>query len=200
MAERRTSVEVHAMMLGKLSALALVAALLAGCASVDQIETSDPAALPAFGTFHIEEEQFTFATDISPEQRERVSKQLRAAAVSALSGRGYQEAAEADVLVILGAISRPTLSTEAESSSGLHHVDTSVLDPGRPPPMPSAEMPPPVSGREGDLLLELLDPKTRRSLWHARSTGAATTPSEALRKARTTYAAMVARLPRAVQD
>lgn len=188
------------MVIEKLPALALVVAMLAGCAAVDPIVSSDPVALPAFKTFHIQDEQFTFATDISPEQRERVSGQLRAAAVSALNERGYQEAAEADVLVILGAISRPTLSTGVDSAGGaLHAVDTSVLDAGRSPSVPASEMPPSGIGREGDLLIELLDPKTRRSLWHASSTGAATTPSEALCTARATYAAMVARLPRAAQ-
>jgi Domain of unknown function (DUF4136) len=202
MAGRRTSVELHAMVLQKLPALALLAATLAACAAVDQIETSDPAALPAFQTFHIEEEQFTFATDITPEEGERISRQLRAAAVSAFSERGYREVAKADVLVILRAVSRPTLSAEGESGSagGLHPVDTSVFDPGRPPPMAASELPPSGIGREGDLLLELLDPETRRSLWRARSSGAATTPSEALRKARATYTAMVAKLPRAAQD
>ena len=53
------------------------------------------------------------------------------------------------------------------------------------------------TGREGDLILYLLDPKTQKVMWRASSNGAATTPSEALRSARATYAAMVAKLPRA---
>jgi Domain of unknown function (DUF4136) len=178
----------------------LAACLLPGCATVGPIETSgDPASLPPFRTFHVYEEQFVFATEISAEQRERVSKELRAAAVSALNGRGYQEvAADADVLVTLGAISRPTLSTESESGdSRLHPVDTSVLDPGRPPGVPESERMPSGAGREGDLILYLLDPKTHRALWRASANGSATTPAEALRRARATYAAMVEQLPRA---
>jgi hypothetical protein len=188
------------MMRRKLTALAFVAALLPACATVDQIETSDPATLRPFKTFHVQQIQFTFATDITAEQRDRVSTELRAAVVGALNERGYREAAQADVLVTLGALSRPTLPEEAESAhSPLHAVDTSVLDSSRPPSVSSSNAPPPGAGREGDLVLELLDPKTQRSIWHASSTGAATTPSEALRKARATYAAMVARLPKAAQ-
>jgi hypothetical protein len=185
------------MMLAKLPVLALVAALLAACASVDQIETSDPATLRPFKTFHVQQIQFTFATDITDEQRERVSTELRTAVVAALNQRGYREAAQADVLVTLGALSRPTLPEAESAQSPLHAVDTSVLDSSRPPSAPSSQTAPPGVGREGDLVLELLDPQTQRSIWHASSTGAATTPSEALRKARATYAAMVARLPMA---
>ena len=185
----------------KLHACALCVAALAGCSSVDPIETSgNPAALPPFTTFHVYQEQFTFAADLEPAERERIAKQLRGAAVAALNERGYREAASnADVLVMLGAISRPTLSEESEARSGpLTPVDTSVLDTGRPN-TPVPEMAPSGVGREGDLILELLDPKTRKSIWHASSTGAATTPGEALRKARATYAAMVAQLPKAPQ-
>ena len=183
----------------KLFACALCVAVLAGCASVDPIETSgNPAALAPFATFHVYQEQFTFAADLEPAQRDHIARQLRQAAVAALNERGYREAAsDADVLVLLGAISRPTLSDDDESHRGpLNPVDTSVLDPGRPN-TPVPEMPPSGVGREGDLILELLDPKTRRPIWHASSTGSATTPGEALRKARATYAAMVARLPKA---
>lgn len=184
------------MTLEKLPAVVFCAAMLAGCAS-DPIETSgDPAALPPFKTFRVAQEQFAFATEISAEQREHVSKQLRAAVVSALQQRGYREAPEADVVVALGAMSRLASDTAPESTGPLHHVDTSVLDTGRSPVMPS-EMPPASAGREGDLFLDLLDPKTQRSLWHASSSGSATTPSEAVRKARSTYAAMVSRLPKA---
>ena len=102
------------------------------------------------------------------------------------------------MLVALAAISRPTLDAQAESSSGgpLHHVDTSVLDSGQPITPPQSEILPGDAGREGDLLLSLLDPKTQRAVWQASATGAATTPAEALRKARATYAAMVAKLPK----
>ena len=102
------------------------------------------------------------------------------------------------MLVTLGAISRPTLGEEAASRGGhINPVDTSVLDAGRPTSVPESEatMPPGV-GREGDLILYLLDPKTKRALWRASSSGSATTPSEALRRARATYAAMVAMLPK----
>jgi hypothetical protein len=184
----------------QLSILVFVAWLLPGCATVGPIETSgDPASLPPFKTFHVYEEQFVFATEISAEQRAQVAKELRQAAVSALNGRGYKEvAADADVLVTLGALSRPTLSDESESSSSrLHPVDTSVLDTSRPPGVPESEMTPSGAGREGDLILYLLDPKTHRALWRASSNGSATTPAEALRRARATYAAMVEQLPRA---
>jgi Domain of unknown function (DUF4136) len=179
--------------------LVFVACLLPGCATVGPIETSgDPASLPAFRTFHVYEEQFVFATEISAEQRAHVSRELRQAAVSALNERGYREAADADVFVTLGAISRPVLDTGSESSSSrLHPVDTSVLDTGRPPGVPESERMPSGAGREGDLILYLLDPKTHRALWRASSSGSATTPAEALRKARATYKAMVEQLPRA---
>jgi hypothetical protein len=198
MEKRATSADGVVMRLTQSSFTALLACLLAACASTDTIEMSgDPAALPPFKSFRITEEQFVFATEITPEQREKVSKELRAAAVSALEKRGYQEAANPDVLVALAAMSRPTLSPEAESASGLHHVDTSVLDAGRTFTPPQAETPPSGVGREGDLMLYLTDAKTRKPLWHASSNGAATTPGEALRKARATYAAMVAKLPKA---
>jgi len=187
------------MMSEKLRAALFCAAVLTGCGSVDPIEVSgDPTALPAFKTFHVAQEQFSFATEISEEQRENISRQLRAAVVSALEGRGYREASNADVLVALGAVSRLAPVTASESSGGLHAVDTSVLDAGRAPSMPAAELPPAGVGREGDLYLDLVDPKTQRALWRASSSGSATTPSEAVRKARGTYSAMVARLPKAV--
>lgn len=181
-------------------AILVAALLLPGCATVGPIETSgDASALPPFRTFHIYEEQFVFTTDISADQRERVSRELRAAAVSALNARGYEEATDADVFVTLGAISRPVLDTESDTSgnSRLHPVDTSVLDPGRPAGVPESQMMPSGAGREGDLILYILDPKTHRALWRANANGSATTPSEALRRARATYSAMVEKLPRA---
>lgn len=180
-----------------------IVCLLPGCATIGPIETSgDLASLPPFRTFRIYDEQFVFATEISAEQRERVSRELRGAAVSALRERGYREAPEADVLVTLGALSRLTFPAEPESSSGpLHPVDTSVLDTSRPPSTaPASEIRPPGTGREGDLILYLLDPKTHRPLWRASSNGSATTPAEAVRMARATYAAMVAKLPRAADS
>jgi hypothetical protein len=181
-------------------AILVAAFLLPGCATVGPIETSgDVAALPPFRTFHIYEEQFVFTTDISAEQREQVSRELRAAALSALNARGYEEATDADVFITLGAISRPVLDTQSDTSgnSRLHPVDTSVLDPGRPPGVPESQMMPSGAGREGDLILYILDPKTHRALWRASANGSATTPSEALRRARATYSAMVEKLPRA---
>jgi hypothetical protein len=181
-------------------AIPVLVAILSGCASIGPIETSgDAAALPPFKTFRIHEEQFVFATELSAKQSERVSNELRHAAVSALNGRGYQESRDADVLVTLGAISRPTLNEDAQASSsgGLRAVDTSVLDAGRPIGTQGSEIMPAGTGREGDLILYLLDPKTQKVIWRASSNGAATTPSEALRSARATYAAMVAKLPRA---
>src|SRR5688572_9528037 len=91
-------------------ALAVVACLLAACATTGPIEVSgDPAALPAFKTFRIQEEQYAFATEISAEKRAKVSTELHTAAVKAFEERGYEEADDADVLVTLAAISRPTL-------------------------------------------------------------------------------------------
>jgi hypothetical protein len=186
------------MALARSSTVALLACLLAACAS-DPIEMSgDPATLPQFKSFRIDAEQFVFATEITPEQREQVSKKLREAAVSAFERRGYQESPNADVLVTLAAMSRPTLPTEtASGGGGLQHVDTSVLDSGRPFNPPTSEIEPSGVGREGDLMLSLRDAKTGRALWQASSNGAATTPAEALRKARSTYAAMVGKLPKA---
>jgi hypothetical protein len=190
------------MSLKNVSLLSLVACLLAACAPLGPLETSgDAAALPPFKTFRISEEQFVFATELSPEQSAKISRELRSAAVSALQKRGYKEVAEnADMLVSLGAISRPTLSDDSGSSgnSQWHPVDTST-DPGRQfgPPGSGSEPMPAGAGREGDLMLNLIDPKTQRVVWGASANGAATTPSEALRHARATYAHMVEKLPKA---
>ena len=188
------------MSLQKAPPIAFAACLLAACAALGPIDvSSDPPAIAPFRTFRVLEVQFAFATELNSEQVARISSELRAAAVSALEGRGYEEAADADVLVALAALSRPTPNeqTESGSSGPLHHIDTAVLDSGQPlSPPPSGTMPA-HTGREGDLLLSLLDPKTQRAVWQASSHGSATTPAEALRKARTSYAAMVARLPRA---
>jgi hypothetical protein len=185
------------MTLERLTVLVLAFFLLQGCASIGPIEISgDPASLPPFKTFRVHEEQFVFATEITEQQREQISKELRQAAVSALNQRGYLEASDADVLVTLGAVSRPTLGIESESGDGgIKPVDTSVFDAGQPPGVPESDRRPSGEGREGDLILYLLDPKTKRALWRASSSGSATTPSEALRTARATYAAMVAKLP-----
>src|SRR5262245_56612645 len=81
-----------AMAYKQLPILVFLTCLLPGCATVGPIETSgDAASLPPFKTFHIHEEQFVFATEITNEQRERISKELRNAAVSALNSRGYKE-------------------------------------------------------------------------------------------------------------
>jgi Domain of unknown function (DUF4136) len=186
------------MTLARSTTVALWVCLLTACGT-DPIQMSgDPATLPPFKSFRIDEEQFVFATEISEEQRAEVSRKLREAAVSALEKRGYQEATDADVLVALAAVSRPLLPEESGSGgSGLHHVDTSVLDAGRPFTPAASEIPPAGVGREGDLMMSLRDAKTKRALWQASSNGAATTPGEALRKARSTYAAMAAKLPKA---
>lgn len=188
------------MSLLRVLAIALVACLLAACATIGPIDMSgDAAALAPFKTFRVLEVQFVFAIDISADQAAKISGELRAAAVSALEERGYSQATDADVLVSLAAVSRPTLDTQAGSSGSgpLHHVDTSVLDSGQPVSTPQSEFQPGDAGREGDLMLSLLDPKTQRAVWRATSNGAATTPAEALRKARATYAAMAAKLPKA---
>jgi hypothetical protein len=189
------------MSLHKALSVTLVACLLATCATIGPIEVSgDPAALPAFRTFRVLEVQFAFATDINSEQVAKISSELRAAAVSALEQRGYEQAADADMLIALAALSRPTLDAQGEANGGsaLHHVDTSVLDSGQPSTPPQSAIPSAHTGRDGDLLLSLLDPKTQRTVWLASSNGAATTPAEALRNARATYAAMVAKLPKAL--
>src|ERR1044072_6234851 len=86
------------MALARSSTVMLLACLLAACAS-DPIEVSgDAATLPPFKSFRIDAEQFAFATEISPEQRDQVSRALREAAVSALEKRGYRQATDADVL------------------------------------------------------------------------------------------------------
>lgn len=188
------------MSLKNVSLCSLVACLLTACAPLGPLETSgDPAVLPPFKTFRIHEEQFVFASELSPEQSAKISRELRGAAVSALEKRGYKEVSDdADMLVSLAAISRPTLSDEQGSSGPLHPVNSSS-DPGRlfgPPGSGSEPMPSDV-GREGDLILNLLDPKTQRVVWSASANGAATTPSEALRHARATYVHMVEKLPKA---
>ena len=177
--------------------------LLGACAS-DPIETAgDADALPAFRTFKVHEERYLFPEQITEDQRAKVSTELRAAAVSALQGRGYREVSgseQPDVLVVLGAASRTTMSEAAERdmSKYINPVDTSVFDgSGGDAPTPVGDESPPGFGREGDLILYLLDPATQKSLWRASSSGAATTPGEALRKARSTYRSMVRQLPQA---
>lgn len=178
--------------------------LLGACAS-DPIETAgDAAALPAFRTFRVQEERYLFPEQISESDRQKVSKELRAAAVSALQGRGYREVSgseQPDVLVVLGAASRTTMTpaVEQDLSKHINPVNTSVFDGsggGAPTPVGGEQRPPGI-GREGDLILYLIDPATQKSLWRASSSGAATTPGEALRKARSTYRAMVRQLPQA---
>jgi hypothetical protein len=184
------------MTLARSTTVALWACLLTACGTAPIEMSGDPAMLPPFKSFRIDQEQFVFATEISDAQRAEVSRKLRAAATSALEKRGYHEATNADVLVALAAMSRPTLPEESASSGGLHPVDTSVLDAGRPV-SPTAEIPPSGVGREGDLMMSLRDAKTGKSLWQATSNGAASTPAEALRRARSAYAAMAAKLPKA---
>lgn len=185
-------------------ALAAAAPLLSACAT-DPIEIAgDAAAIPAFRTFKVQEERYVFPEHITEDQRQRVSTELRQAAVGALQGRGYKEVtgtAAPDVLVVLGAISRTTLTpaTEAELNRHIRPVDTSVFDASAGDPTTRGAMNEQPAGvsREGDLILYLLDPATQRSLWRANASGSATSPSEALRKARATYRAMVRKLPEA---
>ena len=105
------------MILAKSSALALLVCMLTACTTAAIEMSGDPAAIPAFKTFHIAAAEFVFATDVSPEQRDQVDKQLRGAAASALQKRGYREATDADVLVDLAAMSRPTFGNESGSAS-----------------------------------------------------------------------------------
>lgn len=180
--------------------LLFASCLVQACASFDSIEMSgDPAAVPPFQTFAIQEEQFSFAVPVSEEQRASISAKLRQAAVNALQERGYREASPADVLVVLGAVVRVTFDEDSGGRSGnLQPVDTSVLDTNRGS-QPPAEAALPLSGvgREGDLILYLLDPRTKRAIWRANSGGSATTPAEAERKASATYRAMARKLPKA---
>lgn len=187
------------MILARWSAVALLICLLPACGT-DPIEMSgDPAAIPPFKSFRIADEQLVFASEVSNEQRDKVSRQLRGAAASALEKRGYREATDADVLVDLAAMSRPTLSDESGGGGGgsFNNVDPAVLDASRPVSTPASEVPPAGVGREGDLMMSLRDAKTGKALWSASSYGAASSPSEALRKARSAYAAMAAKLPKA---
>jgi hypothetical protein len=177
-----------------------VAFALASCAAVDPIEiSSNPASLPPFKTYRVQDEQIAFATEISEEERSQVAGELRKAVTGALAARGYTEGgADADVLVSLGAVSRLTFDDDpGPSDGGLRNVDPSVLESGRPPEMPGNERGPSGVGREGDLFFYLLDPQTKRVIWRASTTGAATTPSEARRRARASYGAMIGKLPKA---
>ncbi|HMN43989.1 MAG TPA: DUF4136 domain-containing protein [Povalibacter sp.] len=187
----------------KIPGLVLAAFLLAGCAT-DPIETAgDLATVPAFRTFKVQEERLIFPEQIPEGQRDRIASELRAAAVGALQGRGYREVTgsePADVLVVLGAAARTTMTeaVEEDLSKHINPVNTSVFDAssGDTPSDASAPRPPGI-GREGDLILYILDPATQRSLWRASSSGAASTPGEALRKARSAYRSMVNKLPMA---
>lgn len=183
-------------------ALAFACLLLQACAGFDSIETSgDAAAIPPFHTFAIQGEQFSFAVPVSEQQRAAISDKMRRAAVDALVERGYREASSPDVLVTLGAVSRVTFDSDTGSRGRvLQPVDTSVLDTNRgSQPPPETEQPLAGVGREGDLILYLLDPQTKRTIWRANSSGSATTPAEAERKASATYRAMVRKLPKAAE-
>jgi len=172
-------------------------AALAACAS-DPIETSgDARTLPPFATFQIHDEQYVFAEPLSEEQHARISAELRQAAVAALKEKGYREATPADVLVVLGAVSQATAPTpELELKRGINSVNTGALDTSQPNlPMPDPANAASGSGREGDLILYLLDAKTQRTLWRANASGTASSPGEAMRKARAAFRAMVAKLP-----
>jgi len=172
---------------------------LAACAT-DPIETSsDAKTLAAFSTFQIQDEQYVFSEPISDEQRAKISAELRSAAVDALKEKGYREATPGDVLVVLGAVSHATLpEPERELKRGINAVDTTALDTSRPDlPMRDPEDRPQGLGREGDLILYLLDPKDKKTLWRANSSGTANSPTEAIAKARATFRAMVEKLPRA---
>ena len=171
--------------------------MLAACGTPPIEVSGDPATIPPFKTFRIDAAEFVFATDVTPEQRDEVAKQMRDAAASALKSRGYREATDADVLVSLSGAARPALSDESGSASGLHHVDTTVLDPNRPIGSTSYEIAPSGVGREGDLLMTLRDAKSGKTLWAAASNGAASTPAQGVRKARSAYAAMADKLPKA---
>lgn len=180
--------------------LIFASCLLQACAAFDSIEISgDPDAVPPFRTFAIHEEQFSFAVPVSEEQHAGISARMRQAAVNALQERGYREASPPDVLVVLGAVVRVTLESDpADRSGNLQPVDTSVLDTNRSSqPPPEAALPIAGMGREGDLILYLLDPRTKRTIWRANSSGSATTPAEAERKASATYRAMARKLPKA---
>lgn len=180
--------------------LVFASCLLQACAAFDSIEMSgDPEAVPPFRTFAIHEAQFSFAVPVSEEQRAGISAKMRQAAVNALQERGYREASPPDVLVVLGAVSRVTFESDSADRSGsLQPVDTSVLDTNRgSQPPPEAALPLAGVGREGDLILYLLDPRAKRTIWRANSSGSATTPAEAERKVSATYRAMARKLPKA---
>jgi hypothetical protein len=179
---------------------ALMLAALSGCAGVDEIEmSSDPAKLSPFKSFRVQEEQLAFATAVSDAERSQVAAEMRAAVVRSMIDRGYTEtSSDADVLVSIGAASRLTFDDDVAPKEGpIRNVDPSVVEAGRPPTSPTAEIMPPGVEREGDLFLYLLDPKTKRVLWRASTSGSATTPAEAKRRARASYSAMVAKLPKA---
>ena len=185
------------MPLTRFSAVALLVCMLTACAAA-KIETSgDPATIPPFKTFRIDAAEYVFATDVTPEQRDDVSKQMREAAASALKSRGYREATDAEVVVSLSGATRPALSDESASAGGLQHVDPTVLDTNRPVGSNAYEIAPSGVGREGDLLMTLRDAKTGKTLWAAAANGAASTPSQGVRKARSAYAAMADMLPKA---
>jgi hypothetical protein len=189
----------------KLTAFAVSIGLLtAGCAT-DPIQfAGDAGSLPAFHTFKVQEERYVFPEQLPADQKQKVGTELRQAAVGALESRGYREAAAnetADVLVVLGAISRTTTQTAVNEDENPHlnQVDTSVFDASANQSAPAAVGGDGPTGfsREGDLILYLLDPASKRSLWRASASGSASSSGEALRKARSTYRAMVKKLPQA---
>jgi Domain of unknown function (DUF4136) len=188
----------------KTAAPLLVAGLLlAGCATDPIQYAGNVSSLPAFHTFKVQEERYVFPEQVPADQKDRVSRELRQAAVSALQSRGYREVGPndaADVLVVLGAISRTTTETgvEEDQSRHLNQVNTSVFDGNTSEPPAAIDGGEPTGfSREGDLILYLLDPATQRSLWRANASGSASSSGEALRKAKSTYRAMVRQLPQA---
>lgn len=180
----------------KLLATAAVGIALAGCAT-SRIETSgDASTLPAFSTFEIHDEQYAFVDPLSDQQRAKVSAELRQSVVAALTERGYREAKPGDVWVVIGVVTRDASPTrDQESARGINQVATDMSRPELALPDTSQA---PYYGREGDLILYLLDTKTEKTLWRASSTGTAGSPSEAITQARATFKAMAEKLPMAV--
>ena len=112
-------------------ALMICAIALAACATAPIEISGDAAALAPFSTFQIHEEQYVFAEEISDARRAELGTQIRQAAIQALEERGYRQASPADVLVVLGIVSRATPLVEEEMrEQGIRAVDPRVLEPG----------------------------------------------------------------------
>lgn len=173
-------------------------AAIAACVSIPPIDVAPPGvAPPEFETFTLVEPQLLLDRQIDEATKARLADELADAAREGLLAQGHREVqADPDVLVVVSAVSRINLPPSAERQRNVQVFNPSVLDPNRTFENASITPPDPHgAGRDGDLILSVLDPATKATLWQAVAMGAASSPREALRNARATFKAMAEKLP-----